>query len=346
MKKRTEVSVIGAGMWGTVLAGLLADKGHSVRAWEYNHGTAAHLKKKRTHPALPGYQLPAGVKIFTELEEAVIAPDLILMAVASHHVRALSRRIGELLKGSVPTIIAVSKGIEAGRFKTVCEIIEEEIPQARGKTMILTGPSFAVEVAAGAPTKIVLAGQDFRKLKKTAKLLEGGPLKLELSEDRFGAELGGSLKNVYAVGSGIIDGLSKAAKNSEAAFLIESASELRRIIGSLGGKNLTAWGLSGMGDLLLTATSAKSRNFSFGREIGHGLTPAEAQKRIKTVVEGFEALQNARGLCAKHGIKAPVIDCIWRIVYKGHPPASILEAAGFKQKKVSARKKAQTTARH
>jgi glycerol-3-phosphate dehydrogenase (NAD(P)+) len=275
------------------------------------------------------------VKIFTELEKAVVSPDLILMAVDSHHVRALSRAIKTLLDGAgkLPFVIAVSKGIEAGSFKMVCEVIEEEIPRLRGKAMIMTGPSFAVEVAAGAPTKVVLAGRDPADLRKAAKLLQGGPLKLELSGDRLGAELGGSLKNVYAVGSGIIDGLSKAAKNSEAAFLIESASELRRIIKSLGGKNSTAWGLSGMGDLLLTATSAKSRNFRFGREIGHGLSPAEAQKRIKTVVEGFEALKNARGLCREHGITTPVIDCIWRIVYKDHKPASILEAAGFHVKR-------------
>ena len=333
MKKRTEVSVIGAGMWGSTLAGLLADKGYSVRAWEYNHAIAAHLAKNRTHSALPGFKLPAGVKIFTRLEEAVQAPDLILMAVDSRHVRGLARAIKPLLKGKLPHIIAVTKGIEAGKFMTVCEIIEEEIPLARNLTMIMTGPSFAVEVAAGAPTKVVLAGRDPKELKKAAKLMEGGPLKLEISEDRLGAELGGSLKNVYAVGSGIIDGLSKASKNSEAAFLIESASELRRIIKSLGGKNRTAWGLSGMGDLLLTATSAKSRNFRFGREIGHGVSAAEAQKRIRTVVEGFEALKTARGLCARHGVKTPVIDCIWRIVYKNHKPASILQAAGFSTSK-------------
>ncbi|MDT8287745.1 MAG: NAD(P)H-dependent glycerol-3-phosphate dehydrogenase, partial [Elusimicrobiales bacterium] len=98
----------------------------------------------------------------------------------------------------------------------------------------------------------------------------------------------------------------------------------------LGGKNRTAWGLSGMGDLLLTATSAKSRNFRFGREIGQGLSPAEAQKRIKTVVEGFEAIRTARGLCSRHGVKTPVIDCIWRIVYKSDRPSAILRAAGFR----------------
>lgn len=331
MKKKIEVSVIGAGMWGSTLAALLADKGYSVSAWEFNHAIAAHLRDKRTHSALPGFRLPAGVRIFTELEKAVKDPDLLLIAVDSRHVRALARAIRPLLpEGRAPHIVAVSKGIEAGTSMTVCEIIEQEIPAARRKVMIMTGPSFAVELAAGAPTKAVLAGVDQIELRKTVKLMEGGPLKLELSEDRFGAELGGSLKNAYAVGSGIIDGLSKAAKNSEAAFLIESASELRRIITSLGGKDRTAWGLSGMGDLLLTATSAKSRNFRFGKEIGQGLSPAEAQKRIHTVVEGFEAIKNARALCARHGIKTPVIDRIWRIIYKGHRPASILKAAGFR----------------
>jgi len=337
MKKRTETAVIGAGMWGSVLAHLLAVKGHKVRAWEFNRAVAGGLKARRTHPALPGFKLDKGVRIFTELEEAVQAPELLVMAVDSRHVRALAGRINVILKDRpLPLIVAVTKGIEAGSLKTVCEVMEEALPRARQKTMILTGPSFAVEVAAGAPTKVVLAGLDPALLKAASGLIEGGPLKLELSDDRLGAELGGALKNVYAIGSGIIDGLSKAAKNSEAAFLIESAAELKHIIVALGGRSHTAWGLSGMGDLLLTATSAKSRNFRFGSEIGRGLTPQEARKRISTVVEGFEALKNARALTAARGIKAPVIDSIWKILYKGHKPSSILEAAGFKKRILAA----------
>ncbi|OGS07746.1 MAG: hypothetical protein A2270_04890 [Elusimicrobia bacterium RIFOXYA12_FULL_51_18] len=337
MKKRTEAAVIGAGMWGSVLSHLLAIKGHEVRAWEFNKAIARSLNDKRTHPALPGFRLAGGIRVFTGLEEAVRSPGLLIMAVDSKHVRALAGRINVLLKDRpLPLIVAVTKGIEAGSFKTVCEVMEEELPRARQKTMILTGPSFAVEVAAGAPTKVVLAGHDPALLKAASALLEGGPLALELSTDRLGAELGGALKNVYAIGSGIIDGLSKAAKNSEAAFLIESAAELKRIIMALGGRSHTAWGLSGMGDLLLTATSAKSRNFRFGREIGKGLTPPEARKRISTVVEGFEALKNTRALCAARGIKAPVIDSIWKILYKDHKPSSILEAAGFKKKILAA----------
>lgn len=332
-KKKKEISVIGAGMWGASLADLLARKGLRVLAWEYKKATARSLAKTRTHPALPGFVLHEGVKVCAGLGKAVAKPDLLLMAVDSTHVRGVARALNALLAGKpLPPIVAVSKGIESATLKTVCEIIESEIPRARGRTMIMTGPSFAVEVAAGAPTKVVLAGKDPVWLKRAAALLEGGHLKLELSDDRLGAELGGSLKNVYAIGSGIIDGLSKASKNSEAAFLIESASELRRIITALGGRSHTAWGLSGMGDLLLTATSAKSRNFRFGREIGQGYTPAEAQKRIKTVVEGVESLKNARALCARHGLKSPVINCIWKIIYQGHPPASILEAAGFRKK--------------
>ena len=319
-------------MWGATLAQLLALKGHAVRAWEFNGSIAKSLNSKRAHPALPGFRLHRGVRVFTALEEALRSPALLVMAVDSKHVRGLSRQINALLKDRpLPLIVVVAKGIEAGSLKTVCEVMEEELPRARQKTMILTGPSFAVEVAAGAPTKVVLAGKDPGLVKAAAAMLEGGPLNLELSDDRLGAELGGALKNVYAIGSGIIDGLSKAAKNSEAAFLIRSASELKCIIMALGGRSHTAWGLSGMGDLLLTATSAKSRNFRFGREIGKGRTPQEAQKRIKTVVEGFAALENARALCARHGIETPVINSIWEILYNGHKPSSILEAAGFKR---------------
>ena len=208
MKRRIEISVIGAGMWGTALAGLLARKDRTVLAWEYKAATARSLNDRRTHPALPGFRLPGGVRVFTRLEEAVRSPDLLLMALDSKHVRGLSEQINVLLKDRpMPLIVAVTKGFEAGSLKTVCEVMEEALPRARGKTMILTGPSFAVELAAGAPTKVVLAGKDPALVGAAARIIEGGPLKLELSDDRLGAELGGALKNVYAIGSGIIDGL-------------------------------------------------------------------------------------------------------------------------------------------
>lgn len=330
MNNQTEVAVIGAGVWGTAIAGLMADKEYDVRAWEYNKDTAQFLQQNRTHPMLPFYTLPDSVKVYTDISKVVENPDLIIIAIDSRFIRDTLQTIKSLLKGKkTPFIVAVSKGIEADTFKTVCQIIEEELPDAENKAMILTGPSFAVEVAACAPTKIVLAGKNLANVESAARILDGGPLKIEISTDRLGAELGGSLKNAYAVGSGIIDGLSQASKNSEAAFLIESAGELARIITTLGGKPETAWGLTGIGDLLLTATSAKSRNFRFGKEIGKGYSAEQAQKKIKTVVEGREAIKNVRGLCIYHNIKAPVIDAIYGIVYENKEPVSILKAAGF-----------------
>lgn len=328
--KNIEVAVIGSGVWGTAMAGLMADKDYDVRSWEFNKETAAFLQQNRTHPMLPFYTLSDGVSIFTELKNAVRNPDIIIIAIDSRFIRSTVREIRKLLDGKImPYIITLSKGIEADTFKTVCQIVEEELPGSEAKAMIMTGPSFAVEVAAAAPTKVVLAGKDIYSVREAAKLIEGGPLKIETSDDRLGAELGGSLKNAYAVGSGIIDGLSRAAKNSEAAFLIESAKELCRIITTLGGKQETAWGLTGIGDLLLTATSAKSRNFRFGKELGKGLSPDQAQKKINTVVEGREAIKNIYALCLANHIEAPVISSIYGILYDNKEPVSILKAAGF-----------------
>lgn len=329
MTKQIKAAVIGAGVWGTAIAGLLADKGYEVRSWEFNPETADFLKKNRTHPMLPFFRLPDSVSIHTDLSKAIQDPDIVVIAIDSRFIRNTAKEIKKLLGKKKPFIIALSKGIEAETFNTVCQVLEEEIPGSEKNTMILTGPSFAVEVAAGAPTKIVLAGKDLANIKKAAKLIDGGPLKVEISEDRLGAELGGSLKNAYAVGSGIIDGLSQASKNSEAAFLIESAKELHRIITAMGGKQDTAWGLTGMGDLLLTATSEKSRNFRFGKEIGKGLSAEQALKKIKTVVEGREAIKNIKALCLVNHIKSPVIDAIYKIVYENKEPVSILKAAGF-----------------
>jgi len=330
MNRTINATVLGSGVWGTVISGLLAKKGHRVNSWEYNKETAEFLKTKRTHPVMPYYRLPDNVTVHTDLKEALADTHLLVFAVASAHLRDVAGQVNGFLPKNIKLpAVAVSKGIETKTFKTVCTIIEEEIHACRGRTMMMSGPSFAVETAKDCPTKVVLAGQDYILLKHTADMIQGGPLKLELSNDRLGTELGGSLKNVYAVGSGIIDGLSNGAKNSEAAFLIESADELRKIIIAMGGRPETAWGLSGMGDLLLTATSAKSRNYTFGQYIGRGMTSREAKEKIQTVVEGFEALENAHELCKYHKIDAPVIDSIWRIVYKDHKPQSVLEAAGF-----------------
>lgn len=330
MTKKIKVAVIGAGVWGTTMAGLMAEKEYDVRAWEFNKETADFIQQNRTHPMLPFYNLPDDVRIYTDLKKAIQNPDLIIVAIDSRFIRTTIREIKKFLEGrEIPYIVALSKGIETETFKTVCQVIGEELPGAEDRIMILTGPSFAVEVAAGAPTKVVLAGKNIDKVKKAAEIIDGGPLKIEISEDRLGAELGGSLKNAYAVGSGIIDGLSQAAKNSEAAFLIESANELHRIITAMGGRPETAWGLTGMGDLMLTATSAKSRNFRFGREIGKGLSPEQALKKIKTVVEGREAIKNVRALCLVNHIPSPVVDAIYGIVYEHKEPVSILKAAGF-----------------
>lgn len=326
MKKNDKLAVLGGGLWGVVLAQQLARSRARVVLWEYFEEAAAALGKTRRHPHIPGFRLDDAVTVTSRLDAAVADASALLFVLPSNHVRRVAKAAAGLLKKGIPVINA-SKGVEPGTLATMGDAIAEELPKSPVYT--LTGPSFAREVARGVPTRLVLAGPA-SGAKELASLFEGGCLKLELSPDRRGAELGGSIKNVLAIGCGIIDGLEGNGANTKAAMLAQCANELGTLLTAAGGKRETAFGPAGLGDLIATGTSPESRNRLFGEKLGKGLSPEQARREIPTVVEGVEAAVSTRALARKRKVKAPLIEAIWGVVHGGKKPETVLNALGFK----------------
>ncbi len=326
--RKSEVCVLGGGLWGVVLAHHLAQKGARVRLWEFAPRAAEQLHSSRAHPLLPGFRLDTSVSVSDDLEASVVDAELLLFVLPSKVMAATARRVARSGKLSSQAVaINASKGIESKSFATMGEIIERELPSLRGKVWTLTGPSFAREVARGVPTGLVLGGPSNSRGRALATLLDGGALNVRHWPDRVGVEFGGSLKNVIAVGAGILDGLGTGA-NTKAALLVKGLEEMALLIRAHGGRADTVYGLAGLGDLIATGTSSESRNRAFGEKIGKGVPPKRAIEEIPTVVEGLEAASSAFGLCRRRRVDAPLIDAIYHAT-RGAPARRVLAALGF-----------------
>ena len=328
-RSQADVCVLGGGMWGVVLAHQLARKGARVRLWEFVPHLAESLQKTRRHAHIPDFKLHHSIPASHDLAACVAGADVLLFVLPSKAMRATARAIresGALSRRAVA--VNASKGVEPGTFATMGDIVAREIPALKGKVWTLTGPSFAREVARGVPTGLMLGGPSGEKARKLAALFQNDVLSVTPWPDRVGVELGGSLKNVIAVGAGILDGLGAGA-NTKAALLVGGLQEMARLIRASGGRADTVYGLSGLGDLIATGTSSESRNRAFGEKLGKGIAPRRALAQIPTVVEGVEAALSARALCRRHKVKAPLIEAIFAAT-RGKPARGVLTALGFR----------------
>lgn len=321
------ITVFGAGLWGTVLAQHLCRGGRRVVLWEFFPAAASRLGKSRRHPQIPGFRLDEAVEVTSRLERCA-GSDVLLFVLPSAHVRATARALRPILHGSRAAVVNASKGIEPRTLMTQSEVIASELPWLKTRLYTLSGPSFAREVARGVPTRLLLAGPR-AGARGLLPLFNSGTLRTQWCPDRKGVELGGSLKNVLAVGCGILDGL-KAGANTKAALFVQGLGEMGALIRRCGGKPETVYGLAGLGDLIATGTSPESRNRAFGQKLGEGLSPAQARRLIPTVVEGAEAAGGARALAARASIKTPLIDAIWTAAHQGKPARGVLRALGFR----------------
>ena len=281
MKK---VSVIGAGSWGSALAVLLANNGHEVTLWTHDPHEIEMLSTKREQQEkLPGVKLPDNISIEADLETALTDEDVVVMAVPSPVVRTVAKQMSPFVKDG-QIIVNVAKGIEDVTYKTLSDIIEEEIPNA--EVCVLSGPSHAEEVGIGIPTTVVIGAKN----KKTAEMLQdvfmNKVFRVYTSSDIIGIELGGALKNVIALAAGTVDGLGYG-DNTKAALMTRGIAELTRLGEAMGGKPETFSGLTGVGDLIVTCTSVHSRNRKAGYLMGKGMTADEAMKEVKMVVEVY-----------------------------------------------------------
>ena len=302
-----EFAVLGGGRWGTALGLHLSRLGHGVLVYDINEEAVKSINGGK-HPYLPGIELPGSMRATTDLSE-VKGFENVVCALPTQTVREVFSKLK--LRGRV---INASKGLEIGTFKRVSEVIEELNPGV--KVFALSGPSFAEEVSKGLPTAVVLAHKGYEEeARELQRAFISESFRVYLSKDIIGVELGGALKNVIAIACGVSDGLG-FGYNARAALITRGLVEMTRIGVRLGAKKETFFGLSGAGDLILTATSELSRNRTFGLLLGKGYSPEKALERIGQVVEGVKTVVALKELTEREGIYAPITDAVYRVVIR------------------------------
>jgi glycerol-3-phosphate dehydrogenase (NAD(P)+) len=324
-----KITVLGAGVWGSVIARHLSNLGFKVWLWEYSKELLENIQTSGgAHPNIPNFKFPPSIAITGNAEEAVKDTDLLIFVISSKAIRGFCKQIKPILNGRIIPVINASKGLEDITFKTMCEIIEEELPQLKDLTFAFSGPSFALEVARNLPTKIKLAGHNALMLEKLKKALSAPPIILETSPDRRGAEYGGAIKNVIAIGCGILDGIGDGA-NTKAALLTAAMQEMNTIMLSQGCTTESVYSISGLGDAILTGMSVISRNRRLGEKLGQNKTLEDARREVGTIAEGANSVQSVYDLIQKNNLRCPVITAIWQIVIKAEKPQVLMKALGF-----------------
>jgi glycerol-3-phosphate dehydrogenase (NAD(P)+) len=309
----SRIAIVGSGSWGTALALSLARRGdHSIALWSHSSAVGTYL---------PGFPIPPQVDQVTDLAVAVVGAEIVISAVPSQHVRTIYRNMAPLLQPG-QLIVSATKGIEDQSFLRMTQVIEQVLAE-RNLSMpcgALSGPSFAQEVASGAPTAVTIAFADSRLASRLQEELSAPALRLYTNDDVIGVELGGALKNVIAIAAGIAAGLG-LGHNSAAAIITRGVAEITRLAVACGGRRETLAGLSGLGDLVLTCTGPLSRNRSVGIELGRGhkLPDILAQLHGK-VAEGVRTTSAALGLAAAHDVEMPITEQMAAILEHGKSP--------------------------
>ena len=313
--KKSKITVLGAGTWGTALARLLADNGHDVTMWSALPQELKNLSTTRRHPNLPGMVLPGSMHYTADMAEACAGRDVILFAVPSPFIRSTAKKAAACLPDG-QLVVEVAKGVEEKTLLTMSEIIEEELQRAHRegcKVVALSGPTHAEEVARDLPTAIVAAHPDEAAAKAVQKIFTTPSFRVYTNTDRRGVELGGAIKNVIALAVGIAMGLGYG-DNAKAAIITRGSAELSRLGVAMGCDPKTFAGLSGMGDLIVTCTSMHSRNLHAGMLLGHGRTAAQAKQEVGQVVEGINALPAACRLAKRYSVEMPIVECVSAIL--------------------------------
>lgn len=312
-----DISVLGAGSWGTALAKLLAEKGdHSVTLWEFRKDAAKRLMEDHENREfLPGVPLPESIYITSDLEETLGRAEAILVVVPSQFVRSVMIRISK--DHASKTWIGASKGIENKTLlrmsQVAAEIFGEDILD---HYVTLSGPSHAEEVSRNLPTTVVTAGRNLELAKKVQVWFSGPTFRVYASDDIVGVELGASLKNVIAIATGILDGLG-FGDNTRGALLTRGLAELTRLGVKLGGRPETFAGLSGIGDLVTTCTSKHSRNRYVGEQLGKGRSLDDILGSMNMVAEGVATTQSVHDLAQRYQVEMPISEQVYRILFEG-----------------------------
>ena len=307
-----KIGMIGGGSWGTALAILLSKKGYNVDLWLRNKKQIEEINLSRENVKyLPGVIIPTNVNVTNDLEEVISNKDILILSVPSHSVREVLIEGKKYIKSN-QVIVNDAKGIENGSLMTVSQIVKEILPE--NEYAILSGPSHAEEVARDMPTTVVTASSDRQIAEYVQDVFMTPKFRVYSNPDVIGVELGGSLKNVIALGAGISDGL-EYGDNTKAALMTRGSIEMARLGVKMGGNYETFAGLAGIGDLIVTCTSIHSRNRKAGILIGQGESLEDAISKIGMVVEGIRTTKSAYELSEKHGVIMPITEEIFQVLY-------------------------------
>ncbi|MBR5587008.1 MAG: NAD(P)-dependent glycerol-3-phosphate dehydrogenase [Clostridia bacterium] len=306
-----KIAVVGSGGWGTALALLLADKGYDVKLWSYFKEESEELAKTRENKFLPGVKLPDNVECSHDLEYVMSGCRYIVSAAPSKGAVSSAEKMAEFFDAENQVIVSITKGLEEHSYKRISEVLTDKMPEA--KVVVLSGPSHAEEVARKKITSVVAACEDISVAEEVQQLFMCPYFRVYVSDDVAGVEYGGSLKNVIALCAGVLDGMG-LGDNARAALATRGMAEISRLGRALGAKEDTFFGLSGIGDLIVTCTSVHSRNHRAGELIGKGMTPQQASDEVKMVVEGIPAAIAGHNLAKKVGVEVPIISAAYRVI--------------------------------
>ena len=297
-------AILGSGSWGTALAFHLASVGHDVRLWGRNSELINEMTSRRTNAIyLPDVVLPPRVAPTASIEDALRRADIVVAAVPSHGTRAVIRSAAPFIPRAA-LIVSATKGIEQDTLLRVSEVIAQEVRGAR-PVAVLSGPSFAMEVARGMPTAVAVACVDPVLAEDVQREFRAAYFRLYASTDVVGVEIGGALKNIIAIAAGVVEGLG-LGQNALAALVTRGLAEISRLACAAGGRRETLAGLSGLGDLVLTCTGSLSRNHHVGVELAHGRPISDVVAGMKMVAEGVKTTGAALELGRKHGVELPI----------------------------------------
>lgn len=317
-------AVLGAGSWGTALALLLADNGHPTTLWAHNPSHAELLQRDRCNDRyLPGVEFPTALEVTSELTEVVPAADVVLLVVPSHAFRETLHKIKPLMRPQ-QKVAWGTKGLEPDTRKLLHQLAREElgdnIPIA-----VVSGPTFAKEVAHKLPGAVAVASEDQDFALQLARALHNDYFRAYTSNDIIGVEIGGAVKNVLAIAAGTADGLGFGA-NARAALITRGVAEILRLGIALGAQHETFMGLTGLGDLVLTCTDDQSRNRRLGLALGQGKNLDETIQAIGQVVEGINTSREIHALAKDHNVDMPITEQVYLILHQGHTPREAVQA--------------------
>ncbi|MDA8085835.1 MAG: NAD(P)-dependent glycerol-3-phosphate dehydrogenase [Nitrospiraceae bacterium] len=315
-------AVIGAGSWGTTIAALLAGKDLDVSLWVREEDLALEIERTRINSVyLPGAELPHNIKASSNIEEVLEGARYVINVVPTQHIRSVFGGAVRFLANKKISLISASKGVENTTLKRPSEILKELTGR---DAAVLSGPSFAKEVLERKPTAVTLAAKDRTEALLLQELLNTSYFRVYTHEDVTGVEMGGALKNVVAIASGISDGLG-LGNNARAALITRGLAEMKRLGMAMGAMEQTFFGLSGMGDLVLTCTASLSRNYSFGLKLAAGLSAGQISAGSKSIAEGVATSKSIVELSERHGVEMPIARQVYNVVFDGKSPIKAVE---------------------